>query len=337
MSGATDLIGGLIRDRSIMAGIRERAAAAARTVVFAEGEDARIVAAALAMRELGLARPVLVGDPAAVRAAVAAQGADPAAVEVIDPEATADRVAGFLFERRAHKGLQDTESKQLARIPSIVAATTVAQGGADAAVAGAVAPTAEVVRAGLWCVGCAEGIRTVSGSFLMVAPEGDRALLFADSAVVVEPDDDQLLDIARASARTWKSLFHDEPRIAALSFSTKGSADHPAARRMASIAARLADEGLRADGELQVDAALVEAVAARKAPGSPISGRADVLLFPDLQSGNIGYKLVQRLGGWHAVGPLLQGFARPVFDLSRGCSAAEVVDTACIAALGAGS
>jgi phosphate acetyltransferase len=202
-------------------------------------------------------------------------------------------------------------------------------------VAGAVAPTADVIRAGLWCVGCAEGIRTVSGAFLMLSPDERPPLLFADSAVVVEPDEDQLMDIARASARTWRALFGEEPRMAALSFSTKGSAGHPAAARMARLAGRLAGEGFTVDGELQVDAALVPEVAESKAPGGPVAGRADVLLFPDLQAGNIGYKLVQRLGGWRAVGPLVQGLARPVFDLSRGCSASEVVDTACIATLSA--
>jgi phosphate acetyltransferase len=151
--------------------------------------------------------------------------------------------------------------------------------------------------------------------------------------VVVDPDEDELVDIALASARTWRALFDAEPRIAALSFSTRGSADHPAARRMAVVAGRLTEAGLSAEGELQVDAALVEAVAAQKSPGGAVAGRADVLLFPDLQSGNIGYKLVQRLAGWRAIGPLVQGLARPVFDLSRGCSASEIVDTVAIAIL----
>lgn len=335
MSLATDLIGALIRDESVLAEIRERAAAAGRTVVFAEGEDERVVGAALAMRELGLARPILVGAPPVVRSAITAQGADPGILEVVDPESRRERVAAFLFERRQSRGLQPDAAKSLASQPVFVAAEAVAAGQVDAMVAGALTATADVVRAGLWCVGCAEGVRTVSGSFLMVPPGPGRPLLFADSAVVIDPDEDQLVDIARASARMWESLFGAPPRIAALSFSTKGSADHPAARRMAAVSKRLAAQGYLVDGELQVDAALVEEVAARKAPGSAISGRADVLLFPDLQSGNIGYKLVQRLGGWRAVGPLLQGLARPVFDLSRGCSAAEIVDTACIAVLGA--
>lgn len=160
-------------------------------------------------------------------------------------------------------------------------------------------------------------------------------LLFADAAIVVEPDEDQLVEIGLASARTWRALFGTEPRVAALSFSTRGSADHPAAARMARVAERLREAGLVADGELQVDAALDESIAESKAPLSPVSGRADVLLFPDLQSGNIGYKLVQRLGRYRAVGPLVQGLARPVFDLSRGCAASEIVDTAAIALLSA--
>jgi phosphate acetyltransferase len=335
LSLATDLIAELVNDQSIFAGIRERAAMAARTVVFAEGEDERVVGAALAMRELGLARPILVGPPSIVRAGVSAQGADPGSVEVVDPADHAERIAALLLERRGSKGLQSSAAKDLAALPVFLAAGLVALGRADAMVAGAVTPTADVVRAGLWCVGCAEGTRTVSGSFLMVSPDGERALLFADSAVVVEPDEDQLVEIARASAKMWESLFGRAPRIAALSFSTKGSADHPAAQKMARVAERLSAEGHQVDGELQVDAAIEEEIAARKAPGSAISGRADVLLFPDLQSGNIGYKLVQRLGGWRAAGPLVQGLARPVFDLSRGCSPAEIVDTACIAALGA--
>jgi phosphate acetyltransferase len=335
LSLATDLIGELVRDGSAVAPLRERAAAARRTVVFSEGEDERVVAASLALRELGLARPLLLGDPASIRAEIARQGADPGTIEVVALAEMASEVEQLLLERRANKGLQPADAKRLAMDPVMKGAALVALGRADAMVGGAVAATADVIRAGLWCVGCAGGVRTVSGSFLMLPPDGGRPLLFADSAVVVEPDDAQLLDIARSSARMWESLFAGTPRIAALSFSTKGSADHPAARRMAAIADRLSAEGFMADGELQVDAALVPAVAATKAPQSTISGRADVLLFPDLQSANIGYKLVQRLGGWRAIGPLVQGLARPVFDLSRGCSASEIVDTACIAVLGA--
>lgn len=336
MSRATDLIGALVRDTGPTAALRSRAAAAGRSVVLCEGEDPRVVAAALALIELGLARPLLLGDAARIRALAAAEGADPGRVEVLDPTpARTGPVAELLLRRRSHRGLQAAEAEEIARQPLFLGAGLVALGAVDAMVAGAVHPTSEVMRAGLWCVGPAPGLRTVSASFLMIPPDGGRCLLFADSAVVVEPDEDQLVDIGRASAATWRALFATEPRLAALSFSTRGSADHEAARRMARVAARLAEEGILADGELQADAALVEEVGRVKAEGSPVAGRADILLFPDLQAGNIGYKLVQRLAGYRAVGPLVQGLARPVFDLSRGCSAEEIVDTAAIAVLAA--
>ena len=336
MSLATDLLAQLVTDEGPMARLRQRAARSAKTLVLCEGEDPRVIAAALVLRELGLARPLLIGDPGEVRSGISDQGADPGRFEVIaldDPRAEA--VAGLLFERRMHKGLTLSVAREQMRSPVMMGAGLVALGVADAMVAGARHPTAEVIRAGLWCVGPAPGIRTVSGSFLMLPPDDRHPLLFADSAINIEPDEDQLVDIGRASAATWTALFQSAPRIAALSFSTRGSADHPAAARMSSVAARLAEHGLIADGELQVDAALVPEVAGDKAPGSAVAGDADVLLFPDLQSGNIAYKLVQRLGGWRAVGPLVQGLAAPVFDLSRGCDASEIVDTAVIAILGA--
>jgi phosphate acetyltransferase len=338
MSLATEVIGQLVADKGPMAEIRRRAAARAASVVLCEGEDKRVVAAALALRELGIARPVLLGRAAAIRSLILAEGADPGSVEILqasdDLRATA---AEFMFERRGNKGLERVQSKSLATDPLFLGASLVGLGRVDAMVAGATRSTADVVRAGLWCVGAAEGIRTVSGSFLMLPPKSGRPLLFADSAVVIEPDADQLVDIAQASAAMWRALFGTEPGIAALSFSTQGSADHPNARKMALVAERLRECGLRADGELQVDAALVEEIAAAKVKGSEVAGRADVLLFPDLQAGNIGYKLVQRLGGWRAVGPLVQGLDRPVFDLSRGCTASEIVDTVSIATLTAPS
>jgi phosphate acetyltransferase len=325
MSLATEVIGQLVADKGPMAEIRRRAAARAASVVLCEGEDKRVVAAALALRELGIARPVLLGRAAAIRSLILAEGADPGSVEILqasdDLRATA---AEFIFERRGNKGLELVQSKSLATDPLFLGASLVGLGRVDAMVA-------------LWCVGAAEGIRTVSGSFLMLPPKSGRPLLFADSAVVIEPDADQLVDIAQASAAMWRALFGTEPGIAALSFSTQGSADHPNARKMALVAERLRECGLRADGELQVDAALVEEIAAAKVKGSEVAGRADVLLFPDLQAGNIGYKLVQRLGGWRAVGPLVQGLDRPVFDLSRGCTASEIVDTVSIATLTAPS
>lgn len=338
MSGAAELIAKLARNDDPTAELRARAAARGGSVVFPEGHDERIVAAALALRELGLARPLLLGDVAAIRAAIAAEGADPGAVEVADPaqDPRAEAIAVHLHQRRGAKGLDLEKARVTARDPLHFGAGLVALGVVDAMVAGAVNATGDVIRAALWNVGLAAGIDVVSGSFLMMPPHGhvfSRPLLFADCAVVPMPTEDQLVGIGLASAQTWQGLMGTTPRLACLSFSTKGSADHDAARTMARVADRLRAAGVLADGELQLDAALVPGVGERKAPGSDVAGRADILLFPDLQSGNIGYKLVERLGGFHAVGPLVQGLARPVFDLSRGCNAQAVVDTAAIAVL----
>ena len=338
MSGAIELIAALARNDDPTATLRARAAQKGASVVLPEGHDERIVAAALALRETGVARPLLLGDPVAIRAAITAEGADAGAVEIADPtrDARSEAIAQHLYQRRGAKGLDLEQAREIARDPLHFGAGLVALGVVDAMVAGAVNATGDVIRAALWNVGLAEGIDVVSGSFLMLPPNGHaftRPLLFADSAVVPEPTEDQLVGIGLASVQTWVGLMGSKPRLACLSFSTRGSADHPAAQRMARVAERLRAAGVIADGELQLDAALVAGVGERKAPGSEVAGRADILLFPDLQSGNIGYKLVERLGGFHAVGPLVQGLARPVFDLSRGCNAQAVVDTAAIAVL----
>jgi phosphate acetyltransferase len=330
----------MLREESgFTAQLRQRAAQDPMRLVLPEGEDPRVLDAAVALHALGMARPVLLmGAPARLRRRLAEQGADPEAFTLIDAaqDPRADAVAARLFERRRAKGLTQGEAKVLAREPLQLGAGLVAAGEADAMVGGAAHPTADVLRAALFHVGLAPGVTVVSGSFLMVPPPGhgiERPLLFADSAVVPQPDDDQLVSIGVASAATYRAVVGRQPRIACLSFSTKGSADHPAARRMAEVARRLRARGLVADGELQLDAALVPSVAAGKCPDSPVGGFAEVLLFPDLGAANIGYKLAQRLGGFAALGPILQGLARPVFDLSRGCKAADIVNTAAIAAL----
>lgn len=325
-----------LAETGIMAEWRSQAAARRARVILPEADDERVVAAAIVLRELNLARPVLVGSSHAVRRSIAQLGADPGALEIVDPseDPRRDSVAQELFERRRAKGLTQGEASVLSRDPLHFAVGLLAAGAAEAVVAGADHPTAEVIRAGLYHVGLAPGIRVVSGAFLMLPPEGsERALLFADAAVIPEPTEDELLAIALASVRSFENLLDRKPRVACLSFSTLGSADHERARRMARVAAALRQQGIEADGELQFDAAVDPGVAQKKAPGSPVAGRADVFLFPSLESANIGYKIAQRLGGWSAVGPLIQGLARPVYDLSRGCSALDVVNTTALAVL----
>jgi phosphotransacetylase len=319
-----------------MADWRMRAARIGARLVLPEAEDARVLAAAVALRELAIMHPVLLGDPRVVRRGLSDVGADAGVFEVVDPreDSRARVFADDLYVRRREKGLSQGEARLLCSAPLNFGAAMVASGQAEAMVAGAAHPTGEVIRAGLHHVGLAPGVKVVSGAFLMLPPDEDRnPLLFADAAVIPEPDLDELVAIGLASARTFASLIEREATIACLSFSTLGSASHPSAARMARLAERLREEGLRAEGELQFDAAIVPAVAAKKAPGRELAGRADVLLFPGLDAANIGYKIAQRLGNWQAIGPLVQGLAKPVFDLSRGCSALDVVNTASLAVL----
>ncbi|HMV34161.1 MAG TPA: phosphate acyltransferase, partial [Gemmatimonadales bacterium] len=222
----------------------------------------------------------------------------------------------------------------LATDPIRFGASLVALGEADACVAGAVASTAEVLRAALWAIGCAPGVRTVSSSFYMALPDG-RVLTFTDCAVVPDPEPEVLAQIALAAARDRPRLVGDQPRVAFLSFSTRGSAESATVTRVRMAATRFRElaPDIPSDGEIQADAALVPEVAARKAPGSPLAGAANILVFPGLDSGNIGYKLVQRLAGAAALGPLLQGLARPMSDLSRGASPEDIVEVAAMVAL----
>ncbi len=323
----------------ILQQLHREAALKRATIVLAEGEDPRVIQAAAAAQKQGLCSPVLVGDPDTVTR-IAREAGLPLDVPVVEPARDPEfaELLAHLEKRSKNRSWSRQQLVDRARDRLYYACLRVATGRAAGAVMGAVATTAETMKAALRCVGPRQGLATVSSCFLMVLPDG-RGLVYSDCGVVPDPSVRQLADIAQAAADSCRQLLRQEPRVALLSFSTLGSASHPRTEKVRETLQELRRRQVDfvVDGELQADAALEMEVARRKAPASPVAGRANVLIFPDLDSGNIAYKLTERLAGARAIGPLLQGLSGAVHDLSRGCSTEDIVNTMAVAALQGGS
>lgn len=330
---------------SLLDEIKSKAAARNKTIVLCEGEDERVVRAASQITKEGIAKIVLIGNAAECKKV--APDADLTGVTLIDP-LTSDKTeeyARILYEARKAKGMTEEQAKEQAKDRTMFGALMLKAGDVDGYVSGACHSTANTLRPGLQVVKTAAGIKTVSSCFIMIAPDKsnpynpDGVAVFADCAINIEPTAEQLADIAITSAKTAKDIAGIEPRVAMLSFSTKGSGNDdkftqsvPKVQQATALAKAAAPE-LKLDGEFQFDAAVAPEVGKLKAPDSKVAGNANVFVFPNINAGNIGYKIAQRFGGYMAIGPVCQGFAKPLNDLSRGCNVDDIVATVAVTAL----
>jgi phosphate acetyltransferase len=315
--------------------ISEKAAAKKKTIVLPESHDERVLKAAEILTKQKIASVITIGNEEKIRTDAAKIGVDLQGIRIIDADKSEklSDFANIFFNQRKHKGVTIEQARETMRRDIFFAGMMVREGLAHGSVAGSFATTADVTRAGIFCVGLAQGMSILSSFFLMAYP--DKVYSFADCAVNPNPDPSQLADIAISTADNHKKLTGEEPFIAMLSFSTRGSAEHELVDKVRQATAFVKERrpDLKVDGELQFDAAIVGGVGKKKAPGSEVAGRANILVFPDLNAGNIGYKIAQRLGGAEAIGPVNQGLKKPFFDLSRGCSVDDIVSTAAIACL----